>query len=85
MEKVYLVMPAYNEAKNIEETIRQWYPVVVKLSAEGEARLVIANDGSKDDTYAIMQRLRNGIRCWSLWISQTAAMVLLCSICIDMQ
>ena len=58
MEKVYLVMPAYNEAKNIEETVRQWYPVVVKLSAEGEARLVIANDGSKDDTYAIMQRLK---------------------------
>ena len=34
MEKVYLVMPAYNEAKNIEETIRQWYPVVEKLSSE---------------------------------------------------
>lgn len=58
MEKVYLVMPAYNEAKNIEETIRQWYPVVEKLSVEGEARLVIANDGSKDDTYAIMQGLK---------------------------
>lgn len=58
MEKVYLVMPAYNEAKNIEETIRQWYPVVVKLSETSEARLVIANDGSKDDTYAIMQRLK---------------------------
>lgn len=58
MEKVYLVMPAYNEAKNIEETIRQWYPVVVKLSEGGDARLVIANDGSKDDTYAIMQGLK---------------------------
>lgn len=58
MEKVYLVMPAYNEAKNIEETIRQWYPVVAKLSSECEARLVIANDGSKDDTYAIMQSLK---------------------------
>lgn len=55
MDKVYLVMPAYNEAKNIEETIRQWYPVVVRLSEEAEVKLVIANDGSKDDTYAIMQ------------------------------
>ena len=58
MEKVYLVMPAYNEAKNIEETIRQWYPVVAKLSSECEARLVIANDGSKDDTFTIMQSLK---------------------------
>lgn len=58
MEKVYLVMPAYNEAKNIEETIRQWYPVVARLSQEAEAKLVIANDGSKDDTYAIMQGLK---------------------------
>ena len=51
-------MPAYNEAKNIEETIRQWYPVVARLSQEAEAKLVIANDGSKDDTYAIMQGLK---------------------------
>ena len=58
MEKVYLVMPAYNEAKNIEETIRQWYPVVARLSQEAGAKLVIANDGSKDDTYAIMQGLK---------------------------
>lgn len=58
MEKVYLVMPAYNEAKNIEETIRQWYPVVARLSQEAEAKLVIANDGSKDNTYAIMQGLK---------------------------
>ena len=58
MEKIYLVMPAYNEAKNIEATIRQWYPVVAKLSQEAEAKLVIANDGSKDETYAIMQGLK---------------------------
>ena len=51
-------MPAYNEAKNIEETIRQWYPVVARLSQEAEAKLVIANDGSKDDTFAIMQGLK---------------------------
>jgi glycosyltransferase involved in cell wall biosynthesis len=51
-------MPAYHEEKNIEETIRQWYPVVARLSQEAEAKLVIANDGSKDDTYAIMQGLK---------------------------
>ena len=59
MNKIFFVMPAYNEAENIEETIRQWYPVVEKLSQEGiEPKLVIANDGSKDNTFAIMQGLK---------------------------
>lgn len=55
---IYFVMPAYNEAANIEETIQQWYPVVEKCNEMcGDSRLVIANDGSKDDTFVIMQRL----------------------------
>ena len=55
---IYFVMPAYNEAANIEDTIKQWYPVVEKCNNEdGMSRLVIANDGSKDDTYGIMQKL----------------------------
>ena len=60
MNKLYIVMPAYNEAENIEKTIGQWYPVVEKLSSEGhQAKLVIANDGSKDDTFSIMEQLRS--------------------------
>ena len=57
MSKIYFVMPAYNEAENIEETIKQWYPVVERSGKE--SRLVIANDGSKDDTFAIMDSLRS--------------------------
>ena len=52
-------MPAYNEAENIRDTIKQWYPVVEKLSQLGEdGKLVIANDGSKDETFAIMSELK---------------------------
>ena len=59
MSKIYFVMPAYNEAENIENTIQQWYSVVKKLADDGEeARLTIANDGSKDNTFAIMQGLK---------------------------
>ena len=60
MEKIYFVMPAYSEAENIEDTIKQWYPVVEKISMGGasSAKLVIANDGSKDNTYAIMEGLK---------------------------
>lgn len=56
MSKIYFVMPAYNEAENIEATIGQWYPVVEKCGQD--CRLVIANDGSKDNTYQKMLSLR---------------------------
>ena len=60
MESIYFVMPAYNEAENIQETVRQWYPVVEKLNKVGgvKAFLAIANDGSKDDTYEVMLSMK---------------------------
>ncbi len=59
MDKIFFVMPAYNEAENIENTVKQWYPVVEKLHQGGAiSKLVIANDGSKDNTFAIMQGLK---------------------------
>ena len=57
-DTLYIVMPAYNEEANIEDVIKQWHPVCERISQEGnEAKLVIANDGSKDNTFAIMQGL----------------------------
>ena len=56
MSRIYFVMPSYNEAENIEETIKQWYPVVEK--AGQECRLVIANDGSKDNTFSKMESMK---------------------------
>lgn len=53
MDKLYLVIPAYNENENIEQVIKDWYPVVEKVGTE--SRLVVIDDGSKDNTYAIMQ------------------------------
>lgn len=59
MSKVYFVLPAYNEEENIRDVISQWHPVVERIAAAGhEARLVIANDGSKDRTFPIMQELQ---------------------------
>ena len=53
MDKLFVVIPAYNERENIRQVIEQWYPVVEGSGAE--SRLVVVNDGSKDDTYEIMQ------------------------------
>lgn len=56
MDKLYIVIPAYNEEKNIEAVIGQWHPVAEKAGAE--SRLVVINDGSKDATYERAARLR---------------------------
>ena len=51
MESLYIVIPAYNEEKNIRQVIDEWYPIVAKHEGGGDSRLVIINDGSKDNTY----------------------------------
>ena len=48
-DRLYIVMPAYNEEANIEEVVRDWHPVVERIGPD--SRLVIVNDGSKDRTY----------------------------------
>ena len=50
MESLYIVIPAYNETDNIESCINDWYPIIQAHSYNNESRLVIINDGSKDDT-----------------------------------
>lgn len=54
MDKLYIVIPAYNEEENIKAVIDDWYPIIEKYNGDGESRLVIINDGSKDSTYEIM-------------------------------
>ena len=53
MDKLYLVMPAYNEEENIGQVIADWYPVVEQIG--GDSRLVVLDDGSKDRTYSILK------------------------------
>lgn len=55
MDKLYIVIPAYNEEENIEAVIDDWYPIIEKIG--NDSRLLIIDDGSKDSTYDIMKRL----------------------------
>ena len=52
MDKLYIIIPAYNEQDNIARVIEQWYPVVEKTG--NSSRLVIIDDGSSDNTYKII-------------------------------
>lgn len=53
MDRLYIVIPAYNEEANIEAVIKDWYPIVEKIG--NGSKLVIIDDGSKDETYKILQ------------------------------
>ncbi len=54
-------MPAYNEAANIETTVKQWHDTISDiLSKEPDTdwKIVVCDDGSKDDTHTILKHLQ---------------------------
>lgn len=57
MENLYIVIPAYNEEENIEKVVEEWYQVIKDYKQGQNSRLVVIDDGSKDNTYTILQRL----------------------------
>jgi len=59
MDKLYIVIPAYNEEENIETVANEWHDVVAEIGKE--SHLVIIDDGSKDSTYSKLQELKNDL------------------------
>lgn len=53
MDTLYIVIPAYNEQENIEQLINDWYPIV-ETFGNSNSRLVVIDDGSKDNTYQML-------------------------------
>ena len=56
MDKLYIVMPAFNEEAKIEAVVSQWHPLVEKIGSD--SRLVVMDDGSKDHTYEKLKDLQ---------------------------
>ncbi len=54
MDRLFIVIPAYNEEENIIQIIDDWYPIIEKYGETGKNRLVIIDDGSRDNTYKII-------------------------------
>lgn len=61
MQKLYLVIPCYNEEEVLPETSKQLRAKMEILMAAGkiskESRIVFVNDGSKDRTWEIIESL----------------------------
>lgn len=55
-DTLYIVSSAYNETNNIIEFVDEWYPLLAQYGNE-KSRLVIINDGSKDDTLLKLKKL----------------------------
>lgn len=60
MDKLFIIIPAYNEEENIRQVIDEWYAVVERHNGDGKSRLVIIDDGSRDATYSIMKEYAKG-------------------------
>lgn len=60
-DNLYIVMPAYNEEENIEEVVKEWHEVVEKIG--NGSKLVVVNDGSKDNTYKKLCELKEKYPC----------------------
>lgn len=56
-DKLFIVIPAYNEYENIAQCINDWYPIARKCNELAPSCLVIINDGSKDHTYDKVQEI----------------------------
>lgn len=53
MDKLFIVMPAYNEEENIEAVVDAWYQILMTLGGGG-SKLVVADSGSTDATHLIL-------------------------------
>lgn len=56
MEKLYVVLPAYNEEENIVDVVAEWYPILEGKSED--SRMVIADGGSTDNTLQVLYDLQ---------------------------
>lgn len=59
MNKLSLVIPAYNESENIVETVRVIYEELHRQGIDHE--ILVVNDNSKDNTLEVLQRLQQTI------------------------
>ena len=58
--KIYVMLPAYNEEKNLEELITKWENQKKELNNKGfELEITVINDASTDNTENIVKQIQN--------------------------
>ena len=61
MDKLWLVVPCYNEEEVLPETSKRLYKIMTDMVINGlispESKIAFVNDGSKDKTWSIINEL----------------------------
>lgn len=57
MEKLYFVIPAYNEEENIENVVTTWYKTIEKMNIN--MKMLVIDDGSKDATFRKLKNMQS--------------------------
>lgn len=60
MDKLYIIIPAYNEEVNIESVTREWHEVIKNIGCNG-SKLVVIDDGSLDSTFQKLCDLKHSL------------------------
>ncbi|MEI6266720.1 MAG: glycosyltransferase family 2 protein [bacterium] len=60
-DRLYIVIPAYNEEMNIESVAKEWHEVVAKIG--NNSKVAIIDDGSNDHTYKKLLALQKQLPC----------------------
>lgn len=53
MDRIYFIIPAYNESEAIHRVLEEWYPVMEHCGQE--SCLLVIDEGSKVNTYSILK------------------------------
>lgn len=65
MDKLWLVIPCYNEEEVLPETSMRLYKIMSDMIADNkissESRIAFVNDGSKDNTWKLIEKYHNNL------------------------
>ncbi len=69
-DRLFIIIPAYNEQDNIRQVVSDWYPLVEKYGTD--SRLVVIDDGSRDKTFSILQEMSRSMPLLTALTKQNA-------------
>ncbi len=58
VDKLYLIIPAYNEEANIVSVAKEWHNIIEEHGGK-DSKLIIIDDGSTDKTYQLLFELKS--------------------------
>ena len=65
MDKLWLVVPCYNEEEVLPETSKRLYKIMTDMVINGlispESKIAFVNDGSKDKTWELIEKYHTGL------------------------